>query len=94
MWLTEGEKNQVCKYAVELEPDMTEKDVMAYLAVLKQYCAAESTNQIFEILKKDEVVDFCYRTEYPDHYNLLDNQHKQAVRRCVIAVISGIGANA
>lgn len=93
MWLTESEKNQVCQYVVELEPDMAEKDVMAYLAVLKQYCAAENKNQIFEILKKDEVVDYRYRTEYPDHYSLLDNHHKQAVRRCVIAVIRGIGTN-
>lgn len=94
MWLTESEKNHVCKYAIELEPDMSKKDVLAYLDVLRQYCAAESKNQIFEILKKDEVVDFCYRTEYPDHYSLLDNHHKQTVRRCIIAVIRGIGANA
>lgn len=93
MWITEREQDIVCKYCLQLQPDMTKDDILSYLNVLKSYCDANSRDGVFEKLKKDEVVDFCYRTEYPDHYAALDNRHKQAIRMCVVAVMKGIGEN-
>lgn len=89
MWITENEKEQVCTLSTQLKPDMSITNVEMYLNALEHYCHAQSREEIFEKLNKEEVIDFCYRSTegYPDHYDALDTNHKQIIRQCILAYL-------